>query len=149
MLDKFATRTCLFTVLQRIRVTPTGSYNYNLEATIILAMYLGANWTRPSLSLASLTFALVFLLVSLALLFLAHFPCHMHTGQRLGQHVNYFSSCIRASPTKLLFLAPYFSHMRTSHPVSLSYFKMYSNKPLIFAPLLSTLSYFIDMDQLP
>ena len=100
LLDKFATRTCLFTVLQRIRVTPTSSYNYNLEATIILAMYLGANWTRPSLSLASLTFALVFLLVSLALLFLAHFPCHMHTGQRLGQHVNYFSSCIICSNCK-------------------------------------------------
>ena len=49
---------------------------------------------------------------------------------------------LRASPTKPLFLTPYFSHMRTSHSVSLSYFKMNSNKPLIFAPLLSTLIFY-------
>jgi len=59
------------------------------------------------------------------------------------------SPSVRASPTKLLFLIPYFTHMRTSHPVSLSYFEMNSNELLIFGPLLSTLSYFIDMNQLP
>jgi len=39
--------------------------------------------------------------------------------------------------------------MRISHPDSLSYFKMNSNKLLVSPPLLSTLPYFIDMKQLP
>lgn len=36
--------------------------------------------------------------------------------------------------------------MRVSHPISLSYFTMISNNPLIFALLYSTLPYFIHIN---
>ena len=50
---------------------------------------------------------------------------------------------MRATPTRLLLLAPYSTHMRVSHPISLSYFTMNSNRPLVLTPISPTSSFFI------
>ena len=50
---------------------------------------------------------------------------------------------LRPNLTQLQLLAPYFTHMRISHYVSLSYFTMNSNRPLILTFISPTLLFFI------